>query len=858
MNLNAEQQQVVQELSESILLNAPAGTGKTRVLAARVANIIEKKKAEGSEILCLTFTNRACKELKNRIIETVLEEGFAVTVKTIHSFCYSLIKEETKRQSDRYNDFLIYDDEDCKQIIGAIELTQTTPRPALQELQTFIEFEKKKRVFPGLRDFTNIQDDLKGWLADYGEDIVWEYDAALAENHAIDFTDLITGAYEFLQDDAICRRWREKFRFISVDEMQDTSEVEYTVISRLFPGRNILLCGDYFQTIYEWRGSYPEYIWKEFRAGYHPREITFIQNYRSTQLLLDAAQTFLFRGMRLATVQKIYTRPGISASKERGEPIVLHKADTWMEEARWIFREIKALPPEEQLKTCILVRDNRQAKLIWMGITSHNQKLPQNQQLPVTCIDQFHLFKRQECKDVLAYLRLSLNKHDNLSLKRIVQRFVPRIGRRTLETIESDSYRKVGLMLSDFIDSLSHQAGDPYGLLLTALAEERLVVFDVESTGTDTTQDEIIQIAAIRLDAKGQVKGKFNTYVKAGRSVGTAYYVHHISDEKLAAEGIPPQEALTKFLAFAKDAVIVGHNVTYDLSILHSELQRLGISERADFPYYDTLDIYRRFYPNLINHKLDTLSHHFPIGHKPTHDAFDDILATAGLLVYAINEKIRPTEGARRAAMAIYLPLFAPFSQEMDALRRLSYKARPTEVITSVMNDSGVKAWYQTHRDTSDAANHIDRLENIRKLYRIAKETDDPGQNPRDALTEFLKMTALSNSELDSMLSKDPKIPIITIHQAKGLEFDYVFMASLEDHVFPTYWSRQKGSIQEEIRLFYVAMTRAKKRLYLSWHQGYARQSYQPSRFLHGITDDYCQRLPLIEAGACKSEKHRW
>ena len=366
-----------------------------------------------------------------------------------------------------------------------------------------------------------------------------------------------------------------------------------------------------------------------------------------------------------------------------------------------------------------------------------------------------------------------------------------------------------------------------------------MVVFDVESTGTDTTQDEIIQIAAIRLDAKGQVKDKFNTYVKAGRSVGPSYYVHHISDEKLAAEGIPPQEALTKFLAFAKDAVIVGHNVTYDLSILHSELQRLGISEKADFPYYDTLDIYRRFYPNLINHKLDTLSHHFPIGHKPTHDAFDDILATAGLLVYAIDEKIRPTEGARRAAMAIYLPLFAPFSREMDALRCLSYQARPTKVITSVMNDSGVKAWYQAHRDTSDAANHIDRLENIRKLYRIAKETDDPSQNPRDALTEFLKMTALSNSELDSMLSKDPKIPIITIHQAKGLEFDYVFMASLEDHVFPTYWSRQNGSIQEEIRLFYVAMTRAKKRLYLSWHQGYARQSYQPSRFLHGITNDY-------------------
>ena len=148
MNLNEQQQQVVNELSQSILLNAPAGTGKTRVLAARVAHIIAQKKAKGSEILCLTFTNRACKELKNRIIETVPEEGFAVTVKTIHSFCYSLIKEETKRQSDRYNDFLIYDDEDCKQILAAIDLTKMTPRPALPELQTFIEFEKKKTRHP--------------------------------------------------------------------------------------------------------------------------------------------------------------------------------------------------------------------------------------------------------------------------------------------------------------------------------------------------------------------------------------------------------------------------------------------------------------------------------------------------------------------------------------------------------------------------------------------------------------------------------------------------------------------------------------------------------------------------------------
>ena len=794
MELNDQQQQVVSDLSQPILLNAPAGTGKTRVLACRVAHILETGAADGSQILCLTFTNRACKELKNRIIATAHEQGLAVVVKTIHSFCYSLIKEETKRQSDRYNDFLLYDDEDCRQIIDSLPAAASAPGNDTQALQNFIEFTKKQRVIPDLHDFTAPKEALRAWLPDHGAALVQQYDAVLADNHAVDFTDLITGAYEFLCDEDCCQRWQDRFRFIAVDEMQDTSEVEYAVISRLFPGRNILLCGDYFQTIYEWRGSYPEYILEQFRKAYHPREITFTTNYRATQLLLKAAESCLNHLFGQLTVHHIYPQPGQAAAAIPGDPIVVHQADTFLDESRWIFQELMRLPREERLKACVLVRGNRQAQQLWMGITAHNLHYPPQEQLPVTCIDQFHLFKRQECKDVLAYLRLLLNKHDNLSLKRILLRFVPRIGRRTIETIESDSYRRLGLMLCDFIDPISQETGDPYGLLLTALAEERIVVFDVESTGTDTTTDEIIQIAAVRLNAAGQVKDKFNTYVRASRPVGESFYVHHISDDQLAAEGRDPKDALAAFLHFANGAVIVGHNVTYDLSILHSELQRLGMAESGDFPYYDTLDIYRRFYPNLINHKLATLSETFPIDHQPSHDAFDDILATAGLLRYAVKEKIRPATTARRASMAMYLPLFAPFSQDIAALRRLSYQDRPIVVIAAVMNEGGVKAWYESHQDAADAAHHIDRLENVRKLYRIASETDDPNQNPRDALAEFLKLTALSNSELDSMLAKDPKIPIITIHQAKGLEFDYVFLASLEDRVFPTFWAVKKAT----------------------------------------------------------------
>ena len=841
MELNDQQQQVVRDLSQPILLNAPAGTGKTRVLACRVAHILETKAAEGAQILCLTFTNRACKELKERIVATAHEKGLDVVVKTIHSFCYSLIKEETKRQSDCYNDFLLYDDEDCRQLIDNLPAAASAPGNDTQALQNYIEFAKKQRVLPDLHDFTAPKEPLQAWLHDHGDDLVRQYDAALADNHAVDFTDLITGAYDFLTDEACCQRWRDRFRFIAVDEMQDTSEVEYAVISRLFPGRNVLLCGDYFQTIYEWRGSYPEYILEQFRKTYHPREITFTTNYRATQLLLKAAEGCLNRLFGQVTVHHIYPQSGQAAAAVPGDPIVVHKADNFIGESRWIFQELMRLPQQERLKACVLVRGNRQAQQLWTGINAHNQHYPPEDQLPVTCIDQFHLFKRQECKDVLAYLRLLLNKHDNLSLKRILLRFVPRIGRRTVETIESESYRRLGLRLCDFIDPISQETGDPYGLLLSALDEGRIVVFDVESTGTDTTRDEIIQIAAVRLDAAGQVTDTFNTYVRASRPVGASFYVHHISDETLEAQGMEPRQALTAFLEFAKDAVIVGHNVTYDLSILHSELQRLGMGESGDFPYYDTLDIYRRFYPNLINHKLATLSETFPIDHQPSHDAFDDILATAGLLCYAVTKQIRPATTARRSSLAIYLPLFAPFSRDIARFRRQSYQDRPIDLIAAVMNEGGVKAWYESHRDPSDAAQHIDRLENVRKLYRIAKETDDPGQDPRDALAEFLKLTALSNSELDSMLAKDPKIPIITIHQAKGLEFDYVFLAHLEDRVFPTFWSVKKGNIEEEKRLFYVAITRAKKRLYLSWHEGNGNQRYAPSRFLQSLDSQYIE-----------------
>ena len=400
-----------------------------------------------------------------------------------------------------------------------------------------------------------------------------------------------------------------------------------------------------------------------------------------------------------------------------------------------------------------------------------------------------------------------------------------------------------------FLDEIGNLPLPMQAKLLTALEKGNVVVFDVESTGTDTTRDDIIQIAAIRLNERCEIAGKFNAYVRPSRSVGDSYYIHHISDELLRREGRDPKEALADFLRFADGAVIVGHNVSYDLRILRSELRRLSMDSPDDIAYYDTLDIFRRFYPNLPNHKLSYLSNRFTPDTQSSHDAFDDIVATAAILRYALDEHIRPYTAQRRSCMAIYASLFKPVSEKLHELRQLSYTQRPCELIAAVMLRCGVKDYYEGRQSRTEQEEHIDRMENIRKLYSLAKETDTPGQDPRDALTEFLQLTALSNSELDSLLEKKPQIPIITVHQAKGLEFDYVFLASLQDGVFPlSRTADDSRELDEEKRLFYVAMTRARKRLFLSWHRREGKHVYGPSRFIAAIPGQYL----LQEAGQAK------
>lgn len=851
MQINAQQQRVIEELDRNILLIASAGTGKTNTMAHRVGHILTAQRAKGEEILCLTFTNKACVEMKERIMRLAGAEAKAVEVSTFHSFCYKLLREESKREADLFQDMVIYDEEDCRELLEPY-------RPAelkMMDFQNFISFVKeyrslyelygedekadyeatllrltqeKKEAWDSL--FQNLagvwEASVKTRLKEQGAAILSAYQQALREVHGVDFTDLITMVHRLFKDPLCRERWRSRYRYICVDEMQDTSDLEYLVLKQLWPDNIVLLCGDYFQTIYEWRGSNPLEIVADYKENFAPELIVFYENYRANRTLFTAAYSVL-KEMFPREIAMFYEETPYAAATAVGEPITLVKAANDWQEAEYIFRRIANLPKEEALCCGVLVRNNFKARFLSEEFAKLNGKLRPEERREFMLIDEFKFFRRQEIKDVLAYFKLLLNPHDALSAKRIIKRFVKGVGEARLQALEKAEVRRAGLKVTDFLN-IDIFSEEPYERLLAGIEADNIVVFDVESTGTDTTRDEIIQIAALRLTKDGQELEVFEEFIRPTIPVGDSEAVHHFSDAFLAEKGKPAAEVLQAFKAFSKNAVIVGHNVQYDVSIFTSELHRHNLGKPEFGAVYDTLDMFCRFYPNLPNHKLGFLSTHFAISHTPTHNALDDIRATGLLLYYIVGQDIRPTQNQRRAHIAAYRPYFAPLASMMATLRNKSRHAPLTEVLAYIMNDLGVRTYYEERHE-------MNRVEYIREFYRMLVDLEkETGNLPvGDRLQRILQLASLTAGEPNQRWQNEARIPIITVHQAKGSEFAHVFVAGLTEGAFPSQLAVREGRLAEEMRLFYVAITRAKETLTLTYAAQSGRQrTNRPSSFL--------------------------
>ncbi|NGT84680.1 3'-5' exonuclease [Clostridium perfringens] len=865
INLNEEQQKVVNEQKNNIILLASAGTGKTNTLAERVTSIIKNGNSKPSEILCITFTNKACKEMSDRVMKIVGGEAKDITIRTFHSFCFDVVRTYAKRNTDIFSDFTIFDEDDCREVISKLSYYYATSNlmatnMQIQKVIDFIKVERArietledrvldeyKTVIDEIFKFReekinqvctnkgNLNLNLKNYIKFHGHELVTLYDSKLREDHALDFNDLIILTKELFKDEKVVRALKNKFKYINIDEVQDTSIIEYSIIEKLFEGNNVLICGDFFQTIYSWRGSDPEMIFNKFKEKYNPIEIVFSKNYRATKNLNKASLEFLNNAFS-SKVSTMYKDGILAESKEDGEKILLKETRGLREEARFIFDYVNKLCKngEDLKRVCVLTRDNNYN----IGLSEELYQIGgyEGADFEFILVDQFKFFRRQEVKDILAFLKLIANRYDSLSLKRIVNRLPTGIGMRTLEAIESYKYKEVGIRLADYIDPLVLEYGEKFSLLINEFEKENIIVFDVESTGVDVTEDEIIQIAAIKLNKKGEVVDKFEKFLKNKKPVKDSYYVHGFSDEMLQRIGEDKEKVLKEFVEYSKDSIIVGHNVQYDINILRSELERNNLGKPKFKTFYDTLDIYRRFYPGNINYKLENLSNVYDTKHKPSHDAMDDIIATGELLVRAINEKIIPTSMERMALMSKHLKVFKAISKKLNELFKIAESKRPYELVACVMNGFNIKSMYAGDENK-------EKLNRLRDLYALFRDLDDKSKGNRDALLDIIRITGLSNGELESLIinrTKKPRIPIITVHQAKGLEFDTVFLAGIQNNTFPSYMSIKEGNLAEEKRVFYVAITRAKKRLVITYNsQGKYGHRNEISQFINYIPKEF-------------------
>ena len=623
------------------------------------------------------------------------------------------------------------------------------------------------------------------------------YQSLLSDRKLLDFQDLVLQMGLLLKDATTRSLLGERYRYVHIDEVQDISDIEYDILTRMFPAATFLLCGDINQTIYEWRGSVPETILPRYIKEFRAKQIVLSQNYRSTRGLINLGERFVCRGLINSAVPPVeYT----------DNDVQVMQCITEEDQADWIYRMVRGLDVQgDYSKIAILCRSNLQCEKLASSFASMQRKEDRNA-VRFMLVDEFKLFKRQEIKDILAFVKLMINRSEDTALRRVCEHYF-RLSKQMLDDIRAQKSVS-GIRLSDFISPLTHASGDYFSTLSNALATGNVVVFDTETTGVDIYNDQIIQVAAVRVNAKAEVLEQYVEFIRPSKSVGKSENVHHFSDMFLAQNGNPPVAVLTRLSAFLHGKVVVGHNVGYDTGILSAELERNGLPAIQVDGVYDTLDISRRYLTGLADYKLGTISSPLNTPHKPSHDALEDILATADVLVSLNSKYILPCKTQRRDYYQKYLSRFVEIQRWLDGLLAYAQSDSVSRFCKLIVDAFKLKQRYQ---------NTPARLENIDSFILFMDEAVFNRGNWKQNLSMVLEYSSLSSSELDRLSKESKKMSIITTHQAKGCEFDYIFVPSMMQYTFPNYPAIKGNKIREEARLFYVAITRAKKKLFLSW-----------------------------------------
>ena len=419
-SLNSEQQEAVLQTEGPLLILAGAGSGKTRVIAHRIARLVSERIAWPDRILAVTFTNKAAQEMRTRV-ETLLDvDCRQMWISTFHALCARILRREAPHLG-LSRDFVIYDSADQLTVIKQAMRELAVDDASLAPRQVLSRISHAKNRMEGPETFTanawSPRDQQVGKLYS-------TYLKVLADAGALDFDDLLLKTVElFERSEAICTRYSEKFRYLMVDEYQDTNRPQYILVQRLASRhRNLCVVGDPDQSIYKWRGADLRNI-LDFEHDFPEAKIVRLErNYRSTQIILDAATAVISQN-RNRKDKRLYT------SRTGGAKVLYYRAGDDLDEAEFIARTARqALHEDPENVVAVLYRTNAQSRTVEDALRRSGTDYK--------IIGNVRFYERKEIKDILAYLKLLLNPQDNVSLRRVINVPARGIGKGVMESLE--------------------------------------------------------------------------------------------------------------------------------------------------------------------------------------------------------------------------------------------------------------------------------------------------------------------------------------------------------------------------------------------------------------------------------------
>ncbi|WP_114603019.1 DNA helicase PcrA [Staphylococcus sp. EZ-P03] len=422
-NMNTEQSEAVRTTEGPLLIMAGAGSGKTRVLTHRIAYLLDEKGVSPYNVLAITFTNKAAREMKERVEKLVGEEAQVIWMSTFHSMCVRILRRDADRIGIERN-FTILDPTDQKSVIKDVLKTENIDSKRYDPRMFLSAISNMKNE---LKTPEDAEEEATDFMSDMVARVYAGYQRQLSRNEAMDFDDLIMktiNLFERVPD--VLEYYQNKFQYIHVDEYQDTNRAQYTLVKLLASKfKNLCVVGDSDQSIYGWRGADIQNI-LSFEEDYPNAKTIFLeQNYRSTKVILNAANEVIKNNSE--------RKPkGLWTANQEGKKINYYQASSESDEAQYVVKEIMRQQRENNKSyndIAILYRTNAESRVLEETFMKSN--------IPYTMVGGHKFYDRKEIKDLLSYLRLVANSNDDISLQRIIN--VPKrgVGPSSVEKIQS-------------------------------------------------------------------------------------------------------------------------------------------------------------------------------------------------------------------------------------------------------------------------------------------------------------------------------------------------------------------------------------------------------------------------------------